>query len=569
MNITKHLVPILLVIGLFLSATVVMAQKINKEDPFKWEIKPENVSKEFLDKWDYKNRKNLNKSQQDSTQSLGNSQKRVRIIYLVPSDKTVRSDYIEAIKNAILNVQSFYQSQLNNQSEFVLDQPIVQVVQSGHNSSWYSTNNPGNGVSFAGWYWENSTADALSLANGAFNDPNNRWLIYNDADQACVNQSQNSSQYLGALNGVALMPANDLRGLTGQTNVPPCGINPDNGGVNRWIGGLGHELGHTLGLPHPDGCDNGNCAEGSLAFNSLMYVGYAIYPNTYFIISHKNILLQSSFLYQPSGCQSGYSSIGGVITLQPTTNVLGNKVYVFARGTDGAVYYQTSTGGAFSGWQGLGGIINSNPASATDGTTLWVEGLGTTGLRYYQSTTGSTFSGWIQGSVTTQTNSSAVLNGANYNFARGTGSSPHLCLSITATTNPVNECPTGYSSLGGIITSDPTTTVLAGKVYVFARGTDGAVYYQTSTGGAFSGWQGLGGIINSNPASATDGTTLWVEGLGTTGLRYYQSTTGSTFSGWIQGSVTTQTNPSSILNGVTYNFVKGNSSSPPLCVLAQ
>ncbi|MCU0240397.1 MAG: hypothetical protein MUC29_13235, partial [Pyrinomonadaceae bacterium] len=152
---------------------------------------------------------------------------------------------------------------------------------------------------------------------------------------------------------------------------------------------------------------------------------------------------------------------------------------------------------------------------------------------------------------------------------QGLGGSAELDYTPSNIIEPINDCPSGYTSLGGIISSEPTTSVLDDKVYVFARGTDGAVYYQTSTGSAFSGWQSLGGIINSNPASTSDGTTLWVEGLGTTGLRYYQTTTGSSFSGWTEGSVTVETNPSSILNGVTYNFVKGTSASPSLCYKAE
>jgi hypothetical protein len=123
-----------------------------------------------------------------------------------------------------------------------------------------------------------------------FNDPEDVWVFYIDADPAC-------GQGVGGTSGVALLPANDLRGLVGEPNVPPCpGDSPDTGGVCRWIGGLGHELGHAFGLPHPPGCDQGMCDEE--AYLSLMYVGYVFYPDTYFLEEDKTRLEASPFFEQ-------------------------------------------------------------------------------------------------------------------------------------------------------------------------------------------------------------------------------------------------------------------------------
>lgn len=137
----------------------------------------------------------------------------------------------------------------------------------------------------------------------------------------------------------------------------------------------------------------------------------------------------------------------------------------------------------------------------------------------------------------------------------------------TPTPDPVTGCQYGFSSLGGVISSDPTAAVFDGKVYAFARGTDGSVYFQYSSGSSFSGWNSLGGIITSNPASLSDGTTLYVEGTGTDNDRYYKSTTdGYNFSEWVKSSVTTQTIASVSFNSSTYTFVKGTGSTPHLCV---
>ena len=62
------------------------------------------------------------------------------------------------------------------------------------------------------------------------------------------------------------------------------------GGV---IGGLAHELGHALGLPHPPGCDEGL---PTCDFPSLMHDGYLVYPDTYLRDDDKAILRSSPFI---------------------------------------------------------------------------------------------------------------------------------------------------------------------------------------------------------------------------------------------------------------------------------
>jgi hypothetical protein len=274
------------------------------------------------------------------------------------------------------------------------------------------------------------------------------------------------------------------------------------------------------------------------------------------------------------GCPTGFSSLGGIVYSSPTAETFNGKVYVFIKGTDGAVYYKTSNGGAFSEFVSLGGIITSTPAAATDGIRLFVEATGTDGARYYQSTTnGSTFSSWIKSSIVTESSQTTSLNNNEYMFVQGTGSQPPLCFLMQPTPTPTPppsspDCQPGFSSLGGIITHPPTAEVFASKIYVFARGTDGAVYYQTSKGRAFSGYKSLGGIITSAPVSTTDGISLSVEGTGTDNFRYYKTTTtvGHIFSEWVRNSITTQAKQTVFLNGNTYVFAQGIGPQPPLCV---
>ena len=73
------------------------------------------------------------------------------------------------------------------------------------------------------------------------------------------------------------MGSGDLEGLTGHPVVGDCGQLIDRP-LGRWIGGAGHELGHTFGLTHPPGCAEGlpSCDDAC-----LMWLGYLLYPNTY------------------------------------------------------------------------------------------------------------------------------------------------------------------------------------------------------------------------------------------------------------------------------------------------
>src|SRR5207247_1049543 len=136
-----------------------------------------------------------------------------------------------------------------------------------HASAYYNANNQAGQFEF----WSRVLGDAFDATGGRFNDPDNVWIYYIDADPAC-------GQGTGGTSGVALLGANDLRGLVSEPNVPACiGGRPDTSGVCRWIGGLGYELGHALGLPHPPGCDQGNCL--AEAYFSLMFVGYSLYPD--------------------------------------------------------------------------------------------------------------------------------------------------------------------------------------------------------------------------------------------------------------------------------------------------
>lgn len=232
----------------------------------------------------------------------GKDNRVVRIVYLVPSDRQFLSKYRSRIEAAISNVQLWYRKQMGNGETFRLARPVIGVVRTDHASTWYVTNAV-TGADSSLWFWFNALSDAFSATGAEFFDPNNRWVFYIDADPAC-------GQVIGAAAGVALLGGNDLRGLTGQPNIPACpGEPPDTGGVCRWVGGLGHELGHAFGLPHPVPCPGGS------ADQALMCLGYITYPNTYLLPSDKELLEQTPFFdrlrlkreSRKSICELGFS----------------------------------------------------------------------------------------------------------------------------------------------------------------------------------------------------------------------------------------------------------------------
>lgn len=200
----------------------------------------------------------------------------VRTIYLVPSDRPVRQDYENAVADAVQAMQVWYADQLSGRT-FTLHQPIVETLVIPHSAAFFPAHPTRE---FPLWFFDNAVTDGFAATGGGFNDPNHIFVFYIDSEPA-------PGQLVGATSGVALLPAHDLLGLTGQP-VPG-----DDAGVGRYIGGLGHELGHALGLPHPPGCEAGlsTCEQGA-----LMWLGFRSWPDTFLLPLEKTTLQASGFI---------------------------------------------------------------------------------------------------------------------------------------------------------------------------------------------------------------------------------------------------------------------------------
>jgi hypothetical protein len=221
--------------------------------------------------------------------------KKVHIIYLVPLDSVENPSYTLSLENAARHLQLWYRDQLGENRTFRLSDPVVEIYKTPHIANWYSTNP--NGTLFV-QFWNNVLQDGFNLTGGRFYDPNNIWIFYVDAFNAC-------GQCGGCGGGgVAVIGANDLRGLVGLPWIPICPGEGRNYSSCRYIGGLGHELGHAFGVPHPPGCDpyTSSCDD-----NSIMWTGYTFYPYCYFSENEKNILVNSPFISPQDICDCEFS----------------------------------------------------------------------------------------------------------------------------------------------------------------------------------------------------------------------------------------------------------------------
>lgn len=231
---------------------------------------------------------------------LGNNPKVVRVAYLVPSDKVPRADHQLAIENAAKHLQVWWKQQMGETFTLSNDS-VVETILSSHSSEWFRTNPQGSDP----WldYWLNTLADIQSEVGFAptSGERDETWLVYIDADVACVpHNGRDEPQITGAIEGIAVLSANDVRGVVGEAAINPCTGAQDwpSSSECRWVGGLGHELGHALGLPHPPGCDAGQATCDS---GALMWVGYAVYPDTYLRDAEIEQLQTSPFIAPEPG----------------------------------------------------------------------------------------------------------------------------------------------------------------------------------------------------------------------------------------------------------------------------
>ena len=224
----------------------------------------------------------------------------VRVLYAAPSDRVFRSDYRDAIRHAIVDLQSWFRQQTGGLT-FSLYDATPEQCQLSETAAYYDQDT-----------WRRVLDGVQHCAPVRGGTSTFVWVVYADLDSQCdVGYSLGRGE-----SGLTMLPREDLEGLIGNrlVNHGVCGDGPWPGPVTRWIGGLGHELGHAFTLPHPPGCDEGL---PTCDYDALISLGFEIYPNTYLRPDNKEALLRSPFL-------------GGDPLHRPLTGVSGDDVAIRA-----------------------------------------------------------------------------------------------------------------------------------------------------------------------------------------------------------------------------------------------
>ena len=211
--------------------------------------------------------------------------KSVRVVYAVPSDVEVRQDYREAVRYALVNLQSWYRNELGGYT-FDLYSSLPEVCQMPDDHAHFAEGTDA-------WNKVREGVKACGHETGWWNpegqEPDHVYVIYADVEVSC--ESRRLGNRLGAAqNGLAILPREDLEGLVNPGQYEAC-----DGTFHRtlggWIGGAGHELAHAFWLSHPSGCDATPRTCSDHDYLSLMSIGYLNYPDTYLIEQDQDVLL--------------------------------------------------------------------------------------------------------------------------------------------------------------------------------------------------------------------------------------------------------------------------------------
>ncbi len=198
-----------------------------------------------------------------------------------------------------------------------------------------------------------------------------------------------------------------------------------------------------------------------------------------------------------------WRSLGGRLTSKPAVaeNTSGH-ISVFVRGTDGAIWYRTLAGGHWGGWTRLGGDLLAGTAPAA--------AYGYYGFNEHLlvAAVGTDRAVWLFSGIPGKGFGVSYLGGATFRdpaitFVSGTARAPNTPLAVVyvAGTNhalwakqvtlPVTSARGAWRSLGGRLTSGVAASGASGGAfsYVFALGTDDQFWMRVGNWPSLNPWQ--------------------------------------------------------------------------------
>ncbi|MBB6214268.1 hypothetical protein HNQ80_000337 [Anaerosolibacter carboniphilus] len=201
---------------------------------------------------------------------------------------------------------------------------------------------------------------------------------------------------------------------------------------------------------------------------------------------------------------SDWEDLGGVLTSAPAAVSWGpNRIDVFGRGQNNALWHKWWNGSSWSQWEDLGGVLTSDPAVASwQANRLDVFGRGQNNALWHKWWDGSRWSDWEDlGGVLTSA-PAAVSWGPNRIDVFGRGQNNSLWHKWWNGSSWSQWEDLG----GGAISSAPAAASTApNRLEVFARGGNNQLLFRTWDGTRWSGWQSLGGELTSQPAAVSWG----------------------------------------------------------------
>ncbi|MBS2966790.1 hypothetical protein KGA66_27385 [Actinocrinis puniceicyclus] len=352
-----------------------------------------------------------------------------------PTDAQIQHEAFSAIR--AMNVPYSFNSQ------------VIVAMPTGHNPAGFDSGTKG----YCAYHSVLSNTDVTYTA-----------LPYiTDAGHDCGENSVNPGS-AGVLDGVSIVEGHELA----ETITDPL--------INAWLDGAGYEIGDKCAWY---GLRDITASGSTFAVQSL----WSNATNSCVNAAPRWTDWANEFGAPPPGVAPGSA---------PVVSTSGaNRLDVFVRGNDDAIWTESWNGSGWSGWQSLGGNLVSNPGVVAGGPNpIDLFAVGSNGDIWHRVYSSGTWAPWGD-----------ELRPPPPGIAAG--ASPTLS------------------------TSGPN------RLDVFVRGADNAIWDQYWNGSGWSGWQSLGGNLVSNPGAVAGGPNpIDLFAVGRNGDIWHNVYTSGTWLGW-------------------------------------